>query len=46
MDSDVQKLLQKHLPQKLPLQLRKLLPPKKLRLLAGDSPLRGTFKSP
>ena len=38
MDSDVQKLLQKHLPQKLPLQRRKLLPPKKLRLLAGDSP--------
>ena len=46
MNSDVQKLLQKHRPQKLPLQRRKLLPPKKLRLLAGDSPLRGTFKSP
>ena len=36
MNSDVQKLLQKHPPQKLPLQRRKLLPPKKLRLLAGD----------
>ena len=45
MYSDVQKLLQKHLPQKLPLQRRKLLPPKKLRLLAGDlfkgAPSRG-----
>ena len=39
MNSDVQKLLQKHRPQKLPLQRRKLLPPKKLRLLAGDFPL-------
>ena len=39
MESDVQKLLQKHPPQKLLLQLRKLLPPKKLGLLARDSPL-------
>ena len=40
MDSDVQKLLQKHRPQKLPLQRRKLLPPKKLRFLAGDLSLK------
>merc|ERR1712107_940095 len=40
----LQKLLQKHRPQKLPLQRRKLLLPKKLRLLAGDSPLRGSWQ--
>merc|ERR1712012_1381780 len=34
----LQKPLQKHPPQKLPLQRRKLLLPKKQRLLAGDSP--------